>query len=296
MDVHAWSVRHLGSEVAEVLFEAGHLSEVWGVRLTDGREVVVKSRPASPRLTACTVVQRALWQAGFPAPEPLVGPIVDGDRAVSAETLVAGDSLAPDDPAVERFAALLARLIALAPAAATVGSLEPQLPWVAWDHPGIELWPAPDDRDVNLNTTRGTPWLDHVGNRVRTRLARFDVPEIVIGHGDWEAQNLRWAGGQPLVVHDWDSVITGPEATIVGQAASVWPCGIEIRAATVAESAAFIEAYQVAAGRRWSTEETEASWAAGLWVYAFNTKKASLDNVPWLTPREAEERLRLAGA
>ncbi len=241
-------------------------------------------------------MQRTLWQAGFPAPEPLVGPIVDGELAVSAEALVAGGSLAPNDRAAERFAELLARFIALAPAADTVGSLEPQLPWVAWDHADTNLWPTPDDRDVNLNTTRGTPWLDHVGSRVRARLARFVAPKIVIGHGDWEAQNLRWDGDQPLVVHDWDSVIAGPEATIVGQAASVWPCGIEIRAATVAESAAFIEAYQVAAGRRWSTEETEASWAAGLWVYAFNTKKASLDNVPWLTPREAEQRLNLAGA
>jgi len=57
-----------------------------------------------------------------------------------------------------------------------------------------------------------------------------------------------------------------------------------------------IEAYQRAAGRRWSSDETEASWAAGLWVYAFNTKKASLDGVPWLDPEEGDERLRRAGA
>jgi hypothetical protein len=302
LDVNAWCRTRLGSRVDEILFTAGHLSQVSGVRLADGREVVVKVRPASARLQACTDVQRALWQAGFPAPEPLVGPLTegdptDGDLAVSAEMLVAGGELAPDSAAVDRFAALLARFIELAPAADTVGSLEPNLPWVAFDHTGPGLWPAPDDRDVDLNASgRTTPWLNHVGTRVRTRLAKFSTPRVVIGHGDWEAQNLRWQGDQPLVVHDWDSIVRGPEATIVGQAASVWPCGIEIRAATVAESAAFIDAYQAASGRSWSTDETEASWAAGLWVYAFNTKKASLDNLPWLSPTEAEERLRLAGA
>jgi hypothetical protein len=68
------------------------------------------------------------------------------------------------------------------------------------------------------------------------------------------------------------------------------------RAATVDESAAFLREYQRSAGRVWAPEEIEASWAAGLWVYAFNTKKASLDDVPWLSPQEARQRLKLAAA
>jgi putative SOS response-associated peptidase YedK len=35
---------------------------------------------------------------------------------------------------------------------------------------------------------------------------------------------------------------------------------------------------------------------AGLWVYAFNAKKASLDGATWLTPDEAEQRLHPCGA
>ena len=31
-----------------------------------------------------------------------------------------------------------------------------------------------------------------------------------IGHGDWEAHNLRWTGSRPWVVHDWDSAMSGP--------------------------------------------------------------------------------------
>jgi Ser/Thr protein kinase RdoA (MazF antagonist) len=171
----------------------------------------------------------------------------------------------------------------LAPRPDMVGTLEPDLPWTAWNHRVPGVWPAADDRDDDLNAAEhATPWLDETGARVRRRLARFIQTSagdrLVVGHGDWEAQNLRWDGDQPLVVYDWDSVIVAPEAAVVGLAASVWPCGMKPRAATVAESAAFLDAYQNAAGRVWSHDEIEASWAAGLWVYAFNTKKASLDH------------------
>ena len=46
---------------------------------------------------------------------------------------------------------------------------------------------------------------------------------VCIGHADWESQNIRWADRDPLVVHDWDSVIAQPETAIVGLAAAVWP-------------------------------------------------------------------------
>ncbi len=300
-DVDRWCGRHLGAPVRDVLFTTGHLAQVSGVRLRDGRRVVVKARPDSPRLAACTAVQRALWQAGFPAPEPLAGPVVDGGVAVSAETYVPGGSPAPASDHAGRFAGLLARLVAAAPRPEAVGTLVPELPWTAWNHALPGTWPTADDRDDDLNAPRhATPWLDETGTRVRSRLRRFGrTPagrRTTIGHGDWEAQNLRWDGDAPLVVHDWDSVTVAPEPVLVGLAASVWPCGIVPRAATVPESAAFLEAYQRAAGRAWSADEVEASWAAGLWVYAYNAKKASLDGHQWLSPAEAEERLALARA
>ncbi|GAA4249030.1 phosphotransferase family protein [Dactylosporangium darangshiense] len=300
-DVARWCAERLGSPVEEVLFAGGHLSRVHGVRLADGREVTVKARPDSPRLAACTTVQRALWTAGFPAPEPLAGPAVDNGLAVSAERYVPGGDPAPATEHARRFAGLLARFVALAPPATAIGTLDPPPPWTAWDHGVDGVWPAADDRADDLNAAgHATPWIDDTGARVRRRLAAFARTEAgqrrVVGHGDWEAQNLRWAGDEPLVVHDWDSVTAAPEAVLVGLAAAVWPCGMVPRAATEQESAAFVEEYQRAAGRAWTAGEVEASWAAGLWVYAFNTKKASLDGVPWLDPREAERRLVLAGA
>src|SRR6185295_19680472 len=70
----AWCRQRLGAAVNELLFTTGHLSRVVGVRLDDGRDVVVKVRPAAARLAGCFDVQRALWEAGFPCPQPLVGP------------------------------------------------------------------------------------------------------------------------------------------------------------------------------------------------------------------------------
>jgi hypothetical protein len=294
-DLDAWCDRWLGAGAGEILFEAGHLSRVLGVRLTDGRDVVVKVRPAADRLAACADVQRALWLAGFPCPQPLVGPVPLHGYAANAEVLVAGgEILGIADDAVDCYAELLARLIHLAPSQG--GRLAPNPAWVAWDHNDGDVWPPPDDHAADLNAHPETGWLDKIGQRVQRRLHRIRGVPSVVGHGDWEAQNLRWQGRTPRVVHDWDSLISAPEPVIVGLAASVWPCGAQPRAATVDESQAFIEAYQRAAGRRWSTEDTEVSWAAGLWVYAFNTKKASLDAIPWLDPDEATERLRLAGA
>jgi len=296
-EVHTWCLSHLGSGVDQTLFHTGHLSEVVGVRLTDGRRIVVKIRPPAARLAACAQVQQALWQAGIPCPRPLAGPAPLGERTASAESLIRdGQMLGPDGDAVHRYAELLARFIRLAPDPSGIGPLAPNPPWTAWDHAHDGVWPPPDDSDADLNAYPGTAWLDEVGTRVRHRLRRAGNQRPLIGHGDWEGQNLRWRDGQPVAVHDWDSVISAPEPVVVGLAASVWPCGPVNRAATVEESEAFLDAYQHAAGRRWSTDEIQASWAAGLWVYAFNAKKASLDGQTWLNPIEAQQRLHRAAA
>ncbi|HEY5985000.1 MAG TPA: hypothetical protein VIV12_01270 [Streptosporangiaceae bacterium] len=120
-----------------------------------------------------------------------------------------------------------------------------------------------------------------------------------IGHGDWESQNIRWAGGRPLAVHDWDGVIAQPEAAIVGLAAAVWPAAGDLgEAATVEQSADFLTCYQAAAGTRWSARHLQHAWGAGLWVRLFNAKKdAAAGGGPQLDrlASEIDRRLFLAG-
>ena len=67
----------LGAEPVEALFRSSYLSEVVGVRLTDGRGVVVKRRvDESGRAARCVTAQRLLAEQGFPCPMPLTDVIV----------------------------------------------------------------------------------------------------------------------------------------------------------------------------------------------------------------------------
>lgn len=70
-----------------MLFEAGFLSRVVGIRLVDDREVIVKVRSWQDRLVASTSLQAGLAAHGFPCPRPLAGPDRVGDDAVSAERM-----------------------------------------------------------------------------------------------------------------------------------------------------------------------------------------------------------------
>ncbi len=294
----AWCSRWLGAPPAAVLFEAGHLSAVTGLRLADGREVVVKVRPRSPRLAGCTVVHRALRAAAYPCPEPLVDLRPLGGYAATAEALAPdGGAPPPESDLAVLSAAALARLVELAPDPGTVPSLAPSPSWTGWDYPGPGLWPPPEDLDADLNAYSGPPWLDRIAAAVRDCLhGHASAP--VIGHGDWHPENLRWQGPQLIAVHDWDSVICQPEPAIAGlAAASFRGLGGPQEIASAEDSAAFLHAYQQARGRRWSSRQYAACWAAGLWQRAFDAKTRSLDGDPeQILPRsEARARLQLAG-
>jgi len=296
--ISAWCQSALGVAFDRVLFRRQHLSQVVAVELADGRQVAVKVRPFEERLAGCLAVQMALGRAGFPCPAPLAGLARISGYAVTAETLIAdGDVLAPASGSAS-FAALLAEMIATAPAVADVPSLSPSPPWTGWDHPGARLWPDRDDHRQDLNQVEGPGWIDRAAQQVRQQMLSYHAPPR-IGHGDWESQNIRWRCGRPLAVHDWDSVIAQPEEAIVGLAAAVWPAaGGPGEAASVAQTAEFISAYQVAARQTWTARQVQTAWTAGLWVRLFNAKKDAADGGgPQLDrlANEILERLSRAG-
>ena len=268
----AWCESALGARPAEVVLRTGHLSQVLVVVLADGRQVVVKARPFEPRLLGCAAVQRSLASTGFPCPTPLVGPDLVGTLAVSAETLADVGVQRDVAAGAEAFAALLARLLAAAPAPDVVPSLAPSPPWNGWDHDGAELWPDRDDKGRNLNRVGGPAWLDKAAADVQRLLRDYRAPACV-GHGDWESQNIRWLGDKATAVHDWDSVIAQPEAAIVGFASAVWTKqGKPDDVSSVEQSGAFIDAYERAADVHWTQLTRQAAWAAGLWVRLFDAK------------------------
>jgi hypothetical protein len=288
-----WCRKHLEDGLESVLFRSRHLSEVVGVQLTGGRQVVIKVRPYDPRLTGCLAVQDHLARTGFPCPAPLTGLTRLGVLAVTAETAIPGGGQLSPKAGAAPFAALLARLIDSAPDPSRTPTLAPSPPWTGWDHPGVLLWPDADDEGRDLNALSGPAWIDETARRVRDRLS-VGRASVRIGHGDWESQNIAWVSGVPLAVHDWDSVIAAPEACIVGLAAAVWPA---TGAASVSQTEDFIASYQVATGRVWAQSEVQDAWAAGLWVRLFNARKdAAGGGGPRLDRLEGEVDERLACA
>jgi hypothetical protein len=290
-------MEHLGSPPADELFSSGHLSAVIGLRLADGREVVVKVRPDAPRIAACVEVQRHLFQAGYPCPRPLTGAVPFGAGAATAEAYAPGGAELPSpEHAPVAFAEAFARLIRLAPQPAEVSTLDPAPSWAAWNHAGNGLWPGSEDSDLNLNEAAGAEWIDDAGRRAGNRL-RASESEAVIGHCDWLAGNLRWSGDTLLVVHDWDSVTAESEAVLVGFAAALYSTVSADKLATVEDTERFLVAYCDARGRQFDADELQRAWAAGVWTRAYDAKyqHAAGQPITSLSEDEARERLRRAG-
>ncbi len=292
-----WCVEHLGSPPADEIFRSGYLSTVIGLRLADDREVVVKVRPDAPRIASCVDVQRRMFQAGYPCPQPLTGAVPFGEDVATAETYVPGGTMLPTaDHAAQAFADAFARLIRLAPGPAEVSTLEPAPSWAAWNHAEDGLWPCPENHEINLNEVAGPEWIDDAGRRARDRLRAGESP-AVIGHCDWLAGNLRWSGDALLVVHDWDSMAVDSEAVLAGFAAALYSTGSVDKLATVQDTERFLDAYCHARGRAFSADERARSWAAGVWTRAYDAKYQHAVGQPItsLSETEARERLRRSG-
>jgi hypothetical protein len=290
----AWCEVHLGSPAERELLRTGHLACVMGILLADGREVMVKVRPAAPRIAACAEVQRRVFGSGYPCPQPLAGPAPLGEYEATAESYISGGALLPGSGrTAQPFAAALAQLVHLTPRPEQVPSLAPAPAWAAWNHSQGGLWPWPEDLDVDLNEVDTSGWIDAAGWAALQKLQEGQ-DQAVIGHGDWITDNLRWHGNRLLVAYDWDSLIADSEAVIAGLAAAIY---LYPALATVTETRDFLDAYAAARGRPFSPGELQRCWAAGVWTRAFDAKQEQAAGHPVisLTEDEADERLRRAG-
>src|SRR5437868_2173070 len=138
------------------------------------------------------------------------------------------------------LAVLVRRLAAL--------DLDPPLPnpeWVRWD--------AMPERQVGAAVPA---WIDDTIRRVQAKLAGCDLPHV-LGHADWEAQNVRWRHGEAYAVHDWDSLAWLPEAAIAGSAAGIFASHGGTALASLESSEALLDAYETGRGAPFSPYETE---------------------------------------
>ena len=295
----AWCVEQLGDEPVGVLFELRQMSAVFGLRLADGRDVVVKAREDDGRAASCVAAQARLAERGFPCARPLTPAVGVGALAVHAEeSRPGGDVLRGDSPGVAvRYAAVFARLMAEL-ADVTVAPPLPNPRWARWDHTDSGPWPAIGFLDERDQSTVPAYVVD-AAERARKRLLAADLP-CVLGHADFEAQNLRWHGRDVWAVHDWDSLAWQPEAALAGAACGAFASGSPTTLAPIESSAAFLAAYQDLRGRRFTAEEQEIAWAASLWVAAHNARWEAVRGAPPVSCEavraQAAERLRRANA
>jgi Phosphotransferase enzyme family len=295
----AWCADHLGSAPAHVLFQAQQVSLVVGLRLAGGTDAVVKARADDGRAAACVAAQARLAERGFPCARPLTPVVGVGALAVHAEEFrPGGDVLHGDSPEVAvRCAELFARLMTEL-ADVTVAPPLPNPPWVRWDHTDSGLWPAIDWLDSGDQSAVPACVVD-AAERTRRRLLAASLPRV-LGHADFEAQNMRWHGREVWAVHDWDSLAWQPEAALVGAASGSFASDGPPTLAPIESSEAFLAAYQDFRGREFTAEEQEIAWAASLWMAAYNAREEALH---WNTSvgrdalrAQATERLRRAHA
>jgi hypothetical protein len=294
-----WCAEHLGGEPERVLFEQRSISAVFGLRLADGRDVVVKAREDDGRTASCVAAQAQLAARGFPCPRPITSVVAVGALGVHAEDFRAGgEVLHGDSPDIAvRYAAVFARLMA----ELTHVTVVPPLPnprWARWDHTDPGLWPAIgvlDERDQSAVPA----YVVETAERARARLLAARLPSV-LGHADFEAQNLRWRDGEAWAVHDWDSLAWQPEAALVGAACGTFSTVSPPTLAPVDSSAAFLTACQDLRGRRFTAEEQEVAWAASLWPALHNARWEALHDDPPVcldaVRAQAAERLRRANA
>jgi hypothetical protein len=169
---------------------------------------------------------------------------------------------------------------------------------VRWDHTDSGLWPTAcflDNRDQSVVPAH----VVDTAQRARGRLLAAGLP-CVLGHADFEAQNLRWDGREVRTVHDWDSLAWQPEAALAGAASGAFASAGPPTLAPVESSEAFLAAYQDVRGRSFTAVEREIAWAAGVWMAAYNAREQALFGAPQLSGdalrTQGAERLRRANA
>jgi hypothetical protein len=272
----------LGFEVEEILFTDESVARVHGLRLTDGRRVVVKLHPpgvTAPFLRAVQAAQRHLAAQGFPAPVPVAGPTESPDGLATAETLL-DEGEVPDahDPEVRAaMAAGLARQVGLCRTLMGAGALAGNAMRVSRDR----LWPGGLEE-------RGD-WIDAAARRAR-RVRDRPAGAVVIGHTDWRAQNLRIAGTRLTAAYDWESLDFVAEPVLVGGCAHGFTVDWngEPRFPTLAQALGFIGDYERARGAPFSPAEHATARASLVYSTAFTARSLEVPLASQLLA-EAEE-------
>ena len=212
----------VGSGIDAKLFGETSVGIVFGLRLTDGRRIVVKAHQPRERIDFLLAVhdtQTKLHAAGFPCPLPLAAPRALGLAHATFEELVdEGTFEDARDPIIRRpLAETLAWHLEL--------TRQFRLPlgfdgsWRVWD--ATNVWPTEAHSPIFdfVATSEGAEWIDDIAGVAKQR---FVAGDLQVGHSDWSAKHFRFVDGSVRIVYDWDSLSVESEEQLVGTAAGTF--------------------------------------------------------------------------
>lgn len=274
----AFCREELGAAVADVLVYESSIGAVCGMRLLDGRRIVIKVHQPSHTLEflqAVVRVQRYLLAHGYPCTKPLLDPKPLAFGLATTEELVdEGEYRQADDPAVRRsMAEMLAWLIRLGEKPETLPGM--QLALFDRRLPAGVIWPTPHSKLFDFEATAaGAEWIDEIARQAQ-EIKLQGAGELVLGHEDWGVKHFRFVGENVHVIYDWDSLILEKEPIIVGHASAYFTYTEffgEFRLPTDEEARAFIAEYEAARGRPFTYEERQTLNAAKIYSLAYSAR------------------------
>ena len=260
----------LGGRVARTLFHEASQGSVTAVELGDGRRVVVKAhRPDEDlaRLHELVRVQMHLASRGRYATTVCGGPAPLGRGLGIVEALVEEGVTRDGHEATVRAAlarGLHAIVVACRPlvAGSTLGRH-----YLA-DLPAHGLWPAQQAEEFAARAA-GADFIDEVARAARARMA--PAGELVIGHGDWRVQHVRFAGDRIVAAFDWAGLCREWEPALVGFTAFAFCIDwtrTPLPTSTIDDARGFVADYEAARGRAFSSDERRLCGAVFAYSYA----------------------------
>jgi hypothetical protein len=276
----------LGSAISSIAWSSGRVGEVWAVHLVDGRQCIIKSRPDQEglieRLEAVAHVQTELSHAGVPIPTPVAPPVAVEDKIVTFESVLSAHAASLSrKEAGDASLSTLIRILEIGEQLKAQTAMRATAAWVDSNLHGRggTLWPEP--HDIGLFG----PSFDGAATDI-TQLARaasafladcWDRSDRVLGHDDWEAQNLVFGrpGGRPRVVAIFhtDSLAWMPEPVLAGSSAMQHGRGLpgSPGAPTMTEVDDWLAGFAARRGGR-PTSWFRSAWAAASWNLAYNAR------------------------
>jgi len=208
------------------------------------------------------------------APRPLAGPLrFEHGFATIEEHDTRGAARDAREPVVRRAiaSALHTGVRVLRPLAAE-SRLPPHLLGV---RAGDALWPRPHSRLFDFDATRrGAEEIDALAAAARAEMR--PAGPLVLGHGDWRAEHLRFDGEQVVLAYDWQSICRAEEAALVGFSAHAfcadWSASDPRQAPSLDEARAFVADYEDARRTPFEREQRRLCGAAFAYSVAYTAR------------------------